>query len=128
MALSDPFVVTVNGVPFNLARIVAGNMTAAYRSPDGLLLFDVTHKVTRGNSGSQLGGASRVNTGIHYEVRKPKEDNPSDFHSLHLRTVIDRPEVASLGWTEAELIQHMTAFSGIIGLPANVTKFYGLQS
>lgn len=122
MSFTDPFVLTVNGVAVNLNRVSFGNMLSAYRSADGLSLFDISHKINRNST------ASRVKTDVHYELRKPKEENPNDFHSLHLRTIVDRPEVASLGWTETELQHHLAAFSAVLGLAANVTKLYGLQT
>jgi hypothetical protein len=119
---ADPFVLPVNGTNVNLARIVSGNLTSAYRAADGLTLFDIAHKISRGAA------ASRVNSSIHTEWRKPKEENPSDYHSLHIRTVIDRPEVPSLGWTESELILLCAAHAAILNTSSYITKLYGLQS
>jgi len=124
MAFSDPLVITVNSVAQSLNNIVRGNMTSQYRTADGLYLFDISHRLSRQVTGS------RVNTTVHFEHRKPKEDNPADFMSLHGRFILDRPESlsATLGWTDSEIDKFIGGLAAFLGTTANVTKLNSLQS
>lgn len=121
---SDPFNLSVNAVNVSLARIVQGNLSASYRSASGLLLFDTLHQLKRAQ------GEARVNTNMHLEVRKPKEETPTDFHSTHIRLILDRPESLSstLGFTETEILHHLAALCGFASTPGNVTKLLNLES
>lgn len=121
---SDPLVITVNSVAQSMNNIVRGNLTSQYRTADGLYLFDITHRLTK------PGGVARVNTTVHFEHRKPKEENPQDFHSIHGRFILDRPESLSstLGWTDSEIDKFIGGLAAFLGTTANVTKLTSLQS
>jgi hypothetical protein len=124
MAFADPLVITVNSIPLSLNNIVRGNLQSQYRTADGLYLFDIAHRLSR------QAGSARVNSTVHFEARKPKEENPSDYHSLHGRFILDRPEALSLtlGWTDSEIDKFIGGLAAFLGTTANVTKLNSLQS
>lgn len=124
MSLADPTILTFNSIPFSLYNISRGNLTGAYRATDGLTLFDVSHVQKRTRE------EARVKHDVHLEVRKPKEETPTDYHSMHMRFILDRPESlsASLGWTETEIAQLITGFNSWVSVAGNITKLISLQS
>jgi hypothetical protein len=130
MPLGAPLTLPVSGVTPDLAVHYIGQlspqktMSSLYRSTDGKAIFDVEHSLSGSRSGS------RVKSQVHLELRKPKDDNPQDYHSLHVRVILDRPEAvdATFGFTETEVDKALGRLAAFVGTSANVTKIITLQS
>lgn len=83
--LNDPLVITIDSVPYNLARTQPGELSSVYQNSDLTISEVISHQSTKG-------GRFRRLVGITF--RKVVTDpltSENDYDDLRINVVIDEP-------------------------------------
>jgi hypothetical protein len=118
----EPLTITINAVPFTLARVQSGSVLNAtpsvYQTVDEKLTLTVTNQKTKGG---------RVRHLIRLDVRELVTDpitSVTDWDSVSYTWTIDRPVY---GFTVTQVDQHLAALKAW-STTAIITKIYGNES
>lgn len=114
---ADPQTITINSVPYTLARVSSNGLKSVYQTADGNHVLTLSHTVTR----------DRIRSMARLDVRQIVADpltSASEWQNLAEYHVWDRPLV---GFSVTEVTQQTTGFktwldSGVL------EKIYGQQS
>lgn len=119
MALTEPVVITINGVPFSLPRINTGNNSSEYSSGDGNTRLTASHQYGR-----------RTRRVFRLDTRKIAPDPISAVNtevSTSCYVVFDLPRT---GFTVVESVKQFEGLSGLMNANASAitTKLLGGES
>lgn len=122
MSQSDPLTLTINAVPFSLARIQTGSVLtgspSVYQNSDETVTETITNQKTKGSRHRH-----RVRVDQRAIVTNPL-DSAADYDSISAEVIIDRPDY---GFTVTQVDQLLAALKAQL-TTAFVTKLYGNES
>lgn len=112
---SDPIVLTLNGTPKNLARILSEGRNASYQNSDGTVKMDISHTVDK---------TGRITSTVKFTetlvVTNPIDStNDEDYQSISVQ--FKRPK---FGFAMTK-VEQITAMAVGWLTNANVDKLYG---
>jgi len=118
--LTDPQVVTIDGVANSMPRISTGNLASKYSTSDGATSLRVSHTVN-----------DRERSLVRLDLSKVGVDpliaNVSKTYTAAVYLVIDRP-LNGAGFTDTEVQKAAAGFLAYCAVSGFVTKVLGLES
>jgi len=124
MALADPLPITVNVTTTNLPKVSTQGLSSVYQNADETLKETISHQIQqpKGSSGRRVRSLIRVDQ--RTVVADPVSGVNSDFDTLSVQLVIERPEY---GFTVTQVDYLVQALKAQL-TTAIVTKLYGKES
>lgn len=125
MALSEPLTLTINAVPFSLARVRTHDLASDYQNADGTVMEVVSHANVPTRKG-ETGAGVRTLVGVRQRkiVADPLNAENQEYKTLGVQLVIDRPEY---GFSATEVDYLVAALKAQVNT-AMVTKLFGRES
>jgi hypothetical protein len=115
---ADPQSVTVNAVAQSMARISSKDTSSIYSKSDQTFKLTVSHTPSK----DRVRSMARIDQ--RAVVTNPLDSTQSDYDTLSVYTVIDRP---NYGFTTAQIEQLVTGFQAWL-TTGNVDKLIGMES
>lgn len=113
----DPQVITINAVPYTLARVESSGKKSVYRANDGNHTLTISHQVSNERIRSMYRLDERV-------VATNPVSSQTDYETLSSYFVIDRPVY---GFSMVDVERNVAGLKNALDTAA-IDKMYGLES